>query len=56
MPNKTKHYNPVTHIYYYLKIDRFLWTTFKACCAKRDRSMRSIIEDLIRAWIKANPL
>jgi len=48
-------YNPVTHTHYYLKVNRFLWTTFKMACAKRDRSMRSVIVDLIKAWVDANP-
>ena len=52
----SKNHNPITHTYYYLRINRFLWTRFKSACAKRGEPMRVIIVKLIKAWTEKNEL
>jgi hypothetical protein len=48
---QTKH-DPKTQGYYYLHYDRALWRRFKACCAKQDMTMRSVIMALIESWVE----
>ena len=50
----TKNYNPVRDIYDYFKVPRYLWSRFKSVCAKKDKSMRDILQKLVEAYVDAN--
>ena len=50
----TKNHNPVTHTYYYLRVERWVWAQFKSICAKKGKNMRSVLVDCLKAYVDAN--
>ena len=50
----TKNHNPMTHMYYYLRVERWKWMRFKSVCAQKGRSMRGVLVQFIDAFLDAN--
>ena len=50
----TKNHNPMTHTYYYLRVKRWEWARFKSICAKKGKSMSSVLGEFITAYVGAN--